>query len=168
VINGAALETIKTRVDDTVRTGARVLAGGNAVGPCFEATLLADLPPDSELASVETFGPVAAIEVVDSAEEAVARANATPYGLSSGIITSDTDRGLALAQAIDAGIVHVNDQPVGDEPQMPFGGVKDSGFGRSAGRPSSTSSPRCAGSPYSAALIPFRSDRGTAEHVTWR
>jgi acyl-CoA reductase-like NAD-dependent aldehyde dehydrogenase len=133
VINGAALETIKARVDDAVERGARVLAGGNAVGPCFEATLLADVPPDSELANVETFGPVAAIEVVDSAEQAVERANATAYGLASGIITSDTDRGLALAQAIDAGIVHVNDQPVGDEPQMPFGGVKDSGFGRFGG-----------------------------------
>ena len=99
----------------------------------MQATLLADVSADSELALLETFGPVAAIEVVDSPEEAVARANATAYGLASGIITSDTDRGLELAQAIDAGIVHVNDQPVGDEPQMPFGGVKDSGFGRFGG-----------------------------------
>ena len=110
-----------------------MLAGGNAVGPCYEATLLTDVPLDSELAQVETFGPVAAVEVVDSAEEAVERANATSYGLSSGIITQDADRGLALAHQIDAGIVHVNDQPVADEPQMPFGGVKDSGFGRFGG-----------------------------------
>ena len=60
------------------------------------------------------------------ADEAVVRANASSYGLSSGIITQDAERGLALAGQIDAGIVHVNDQPVGDEPQMPFGGVKDS------------------------------------------
>ena len=111
-----------------------MLAGGEAVGPCYQATLLADVPEDSEFAKLETFGPVAAIEVVDSAEEAVARANATAYGLSAGIITSDTDRGFALAQQIDAGIVHVNDQPVGDEPQMPFGGVKDSGWGRFGGQ----------------------------------
>ena len=77
---------------------------------------------------------MAAIEIVDSPEEAVARANATSYGLSSGIITSNPDRGFALAQQIEAGIVHVNDQPVGDEPQMPFGGVKDSGFGRFGGQ----------------------------------
>ena len=76
---------------------------------------------------------MAAIEVVDSPEAAIDRANATSYGLSSGIITSDPDRGFALAQKLDAGIVHVNDQPVGDEPQMPFGGVKDSGFGRFGG-----------------------------------
>jgi len=99
----------------------------------YQATLLSDVPEDSEFARVETFGPVASIEVVRSAEEAVQRANATTYGLSAGIITSDPDRGLALAQQVEAGIVHVNDQPVGDEPQMPFGGVKESGFGRFGG-----------------------------------
>jgi len=133
IINEQALEAIKGRVDAAVAAGAKVLAGGNAVGPCYEATLLTGVPADSELAQVETFGPVAAVEVVDSAEEAVERANATSYGLSSGIITRDAERGLALAQQIDAGIVHVNDQPVADEPQMPFGGVKDSGFGRFGG-----------------------------------
>ena len=111
-----------------------MLAGGEAVGPCFQATLLADVPEDSELAHVETFGPVAAIEIAEDAEEAVARANATTYGLSAGILTSDADRGFMLSQRLDSGIVHVNDQPVGDEPQMPFGGVKDSGWGRFGGQ----------------------------------
>jgi acyl-CoA reductase-like NAD-dependent aldehyde dehydrogenase len=133
IINGDELEAIRARVDAAVQEGARVLAGGNVVGSCYAATLLTDVPAGSELAQVETFGPVASIEIVDSAEEAVERANATAYGLSSGIITSDADRGLALARAIDAGIVHVNGQPVGDEPQMPFGGVKDSGYGRFGG-----------------------------------
>src|SRR6266508_3929055 len=134
LINEDALATVKARVDDAVAKGARVLAGGDAVGPCYQATLLADVPEDSDFAKVETFGPVAAIEVVDSAEDAVARANATTYGLSAGILTSDPDRGFSLAQQIEAGIVHVNDQPVGDEPQMPFGGVKDSGWGRFGGQ----------------------------------
>ena len=71
--------------------------------------------------------------MVDSADEAVRRANATSYGLASGILTSDTDKGLALARLLEAGIVHVNDQPVADEPQMPFGGVKDSGYGSEGG-----------------------------------
>jgi acyl-CoA reductase-like NAD-dependent aldehyde dehydrogenase len=133
LITAGALDLVKGRVDDAVAKGATLLAGGEAVGSCYRATLLADVPADSELAQEETFGPVAAIEVVDSADEAVERANATAYGLSSGIITQDADRGLALAQQIDAGIVHVNDQTVGDEPQMPFGGVKDSGFGRFGG-----------------------------------
>jgi acyl-CoA reductase-like NAD-dependent aldehyde dehydrogenase len=133
LINESALEMVRSRVEEAVAQGAKVLAGGEAVGPCFQATLLTDVPPESDFANHETFGPVAAIEVVDDADEAVRRANATSYGLSSGIITTDADRGLALAQQLEAGIVHVNDQPVADEPQMPFGGVKDSGFGRFGG-----------------------------------
>jgi acyl-CoA reductase-like NAD-dependent aldehyde dehydrogenase len=134
LINEDALATVKGRVEAAVAAGAKVLAGGEAVGPCYRATVLTDVPADSEFARVETFGPVVSVEVVGDAEEAVARANATSYGLSSGILTSDADRGLALAQRLDAGIVHVNEQTVGDEPQMPFGGVKDSGFGRFGGQ----------------------------------
>jgi acyl-CoA reductase-like NAD-dependent aldehyde dehydrogenase len=133
LINPAALETVSRRVDDVVKAGAKVLAGGSAEGACYRATLIADVPRDSEFAQVETFGPVAAIEVVDSADEAVAAANATSYGLASGVITTDHDRGLAIAGRLHAGIVHVNDQPVHDEPQMPFGGTKDSGWGRFGG-----------------------------------
>jgi acyl-CoA reductase-like NAD-dependent aldehyde dehydrogenase len=133
LISEAALECVKGRVDDAVSRGAKLLAGGEADGPVYRATLLADVPADSDLAKNETFGPVAAVEVVENADEAVERANATSYGLASGIITSDADKGLALAQRIEAGIVHINDQPVGDEPQMPFGGVKDSGWGRFGG-----------------------------------
>ena len=134
LINEQAVASVKARVDGAVAKGARVLVGGQAVGPCYQATLLVDVPADSEFAREETFGPVAAIEVVDTAEDAVARANATGYGLAAGIITTDNDKGFALARAIESGIVHVNDQPVHDEPQMPFGGVKDSGWGRFGGR----------------------------------
>ncbi len=134
LINDAALAMVTGRVQDAVAAGARVLAGGEAEGPCFQATLLTDVPPDSEFAQHETFGPVASIEVVEDADEAVARANATSYGLSAGIITGNRERGFALAQRIESGIVHVNDQTVADEPQMPFGGVKDSGFGRFGGQ----------------------------------
>ena len=134
LINEEALETVKGRVEEAVSKGAKVLVGGDAEGPNYQATLLADVPEDSEFAQVETFGPVAAIEIVDGPDEAVARANSTRYGLAAGIITSDPDKGFSLAQQIQSGIVHVNDQPIGDEPQMPFGGVKDSGFGRFGGR----------------------------------
>jgi acyl-CoA reductase-like NAD-dependent aldehyde dehydrogenase len=134
LINEDALATVKGRVQQAVEAGAKVLAGGEAVGPCYQATLLAEVPPESEFARVETFGPVASIEIVDDADEAVARANATSYGLSAGIITSNRERGFALAQRIESGIVHINDQTVADEPQMPFGGVKDSGFGRFGGQ----------------------------------
>ncbi len=133
LINAAALATVKRRVDAATAAGARVLAGGEAVGACFQATLITGVPAGSELATTETFGPVATVEVVDGDDEAVARANDTAYGLASGIITGDPERGMALADRIEAGIVHVNDQPVHDEPQMPFGGVKDSGWGRFGG-----------------------------------
>jgi len=133
LIDESALRTVQERVEQVVAQGAKVLAGGEAEGACYRATVLTNVPADSEFAQRETFGPVVAVEVVDSADEAVERANATTYGLSSGILTSDTDRGLELARRIEAGIVHVNDQPVGDEPQMPFGGVKESGWGRFGG-----------------------------------
>src|SRR4051794_2879686 len=134
LINESALQLVSERVRDAVARGAKVLAGGEAVGPCYPATIVTDVPADSDLARHETFGPVLAIEVVDSAEEGIRSANATTYGLSAGILTADTDRGFALAQLLEAGIVHVNDQPVNDEPQMPFGGVKDSGWGRFGGQ----------------------------------
>ncbi len=133
LINPAAAKMVKGRIDDAVTAGATLLAGGGLDGSVVQPTLLTGVPDDTDLARHETFGPVAVVEVVDDAAAAVRRANETSYGLSAGIITSDPDRGMALAGQIDAGIVHVNDQTVGDEPQMPFGGVKDSGWGRFGG-----------------------------------
>jgi len=130
VINEWALALLQRRVDEAVAAGARVLAGGTPAPPIYPATVLVDVPDDAEIALGETFGPVVLLEAVDSAEEAVARANRTDLGLAASIITSDTYRGLSLATRLDAGMVHVNDQPVNDEPHMPFGGVKDSGWGR--------------------------------------
>ena len=130
LINEYALSTVSRRVREAVDGGARLLAGGVPVGPCYPATLLVDVPPDSELAQDETFGPVVIVDVVDSAEEAVERANDSRYGLTAGVLTGNPDVGLAIAERLEAGIVHVNDQPIHDEPQMPFGGVKDSGWGR--------------------------------------
>ena len=91
LINESALSMVKGRVDEAVAKGAKVLAGGEAVGPCYQATVLTDVPQDSDFAQHETFGPVVSVETVDSAEEAVARANATSYGLSAGIFTGDTE-----------------------------------------------------------------------------
>src|SRR5579884_113440 len=77
LITEGALNLVKERVDDAVARGAKVLAGGEAVGPCYRATVITDVPEDSDFAKFETFGPVAAVEVVDSPEAAIARANAT-------------------------------------------------------------------------------------------
>ena len=130
LINSYAVDTIDRRVREAVEGGARVLAGGRPQGPCYPATLLVDVPKGCELDTMETFGPVVVVDVVEDADEAVRRANASPYGLTAGVLTEDPDLGIAIAEQLDAGIVHVNDQPINDEPQMPFGGVKDSGWGR--------------------------------------
>jgi hypothetical protein len=88
------------------------------------------MAPDAEVAFEETFGPVAILEVADDVADAVRRANSSRYGLTAGILTGDPFRGMELARQLESGIVHVNDQPVNDQPQMPFGGVKHSGYGR--------------------------------------
>jgi acyl-CoA reductase-like NAD-dependent aldehyde dehydrogenase len=130
VINEWALSLLERRVHEAVAMGARLLTGGVPSGRCFPPTVLTGVPATAELAFDETFGPVVLLEEADGADDAVRRANATDFGLTAGVITGDTYRGLDLARHLQAGIVHVNDQPVNDEPQMPFGGVKDSGAGR--------------------------------------
>jgi acyl-CoA reductase-like NAD-dependent aldehyde dehydrogenase len=127
----AALARVARDVEEAVAAGATLLAGGTADGPCYRPTILADVPAGARIHAEETFGPVLVAQRVENADEAVAIANSTSYGLSAGILTSDNQRGFALARRIDAGVVHVNDQTVADEPQLPPGGVKDSGWGRS-------------------------------------
>jgi len=131
LITPAALDRVAREVDEAVAAGAKVLTGGTADGPCYRPTILTDVPDGARIHSEETFGPVLVAQPVDDADEAVAIANATSYGLSAGLITRDNQRGFALARRIDAGVVHVNDQTIADEPQLPLGGIKDSGWGRS-------------------------------------
>ncbi|WP_433532317.1 aldehyde dehydrogenase family protein [Micromonospora sp. CA-263727] len=130
VINKWSLSLLTRRVEEAVAAGARVLAGGAPVPPCYPATVLTEVPADAELAFDETFGPVVVLEIVADADEAVRRANQSRFGLTAAVLTGDPQRGVAIARRLEAGIVHVNDQPVNDEPQMPFGGVKESGWGR--------------------------------------
>jgi vanillin dehydrogenase len=131
LINATAVDRVAREVSEAVAAGATVLTGGQADGPCYQPTVLADVPAGARIHEEETFGPVLVAQPVDSAEEAVAVANSTRYGLSAGLITGDNQRGFALARQIDSGVVHVNDQTIADEPQLPLGGVKDSGWGRS-------------------------------------
>jgi len=131
LINAAALDRVSGEVREAVDAGATLLAGGDADGRCYRPTILTDVPAGARIHSEETFGPVLVAQPVDDADEAVAIANSTRYGLSAGLITGDNQRGFALARRIDSGVVHVNDQTVADEPQLPLGGMKDSGWGRS-------------------------------------
>ncbi|GII23214.1 aldehyde dehydrogenase family protein [Planosporangium mesophilum] len=130
VINEWALALLERRVKEAVDAGAKILAGGQATPPCYPATVLIDVPADAEIVQGETFGPVVTVEVVESAEAAVDRANRSDLGLAASIISRDVRQALHLAARLEVGIVHVNDQPVNDEPHMPFGGVKDTGWGR--------------------------------------
>jgi len=136
LINQEQLHQIQKRVESAVQEGATVLCGGKADGMCYHPTLLSNVKPGSEVACEETFGPVVSIFEVDGEAEAVALANDTRYGLSAAVFTEDFAKGMAVAERIESGIVHINDQTVHDEPQFPFGGVKDSGWGRFGGRAS--------------------------------
>jgi benzaldehyde dehydrogenase (NAD) len=122
-------------VTATVDAGARLAAGGTYEDLFYRPTVLADVPTDSPAYVEEIFGPVAPVTPFESLDEAVKLATDTPYGLSLGILTRDVMKGLELADAIPSGIVHINDQTVGDEVVNPFGGVKASGPGSRLGGP---------------------------------
>jgi acyl-CoA reductase-like NAD-dependent aldehyde dehydrogenase len=133
IINQKQLDKIAWPVDDAVKKGAKLLAGGSHRGLYYEATVLSDVTREMSVYRDETFGPVAPLVTVQSDDEAVAVANDTEYGLSAGIITRDEQRGLAIARRLQTGIAHINDSSVNDEPWVPFGGVKSSGVGRHGG-----------------------------------
>jgi vanillin dehydrogenase len=130
LINQAAMKRVTSLVADAVSKGATALSGGRADGPCYQPTVLAGVTSDMRLYSEESFGPLVTVIAVDGPDEAVAVANDTDYGLSAAVFSENVPAALELAQRIESGICHVNDTTVQDEPQMPFGGVKASGFGR--------------------------------------
>src|SRR4051812_20837983 len=133
LVNGAAPQRVRELVEDAVSKGAEVVTGGSADGPCFAPTVLKGVTPDMRIYSEESFGPVVSIVPVDGVDDAVRVANDTEYGLTSAVFTADIDAGLDVARRLDTGMCHVNDTTVHDEPQMPFGGVKASGWGRFGG-----------------------------------
>jgi vanillin dehydrogenase len=133
LINAAAIDRVAELVEDAAAKGARVLSGGEADGPCYRPTVLMGVTPEMRIYSEESFGPVVSVIPVADEEEAVRTANDSEYGLSAAVFSRDVPRALALAGRIESGICHINDATVHDEPQMPFGGVKDSGWGRFGG-----------------------------------
>lgn len=130
LINDQALANVKRGVEQALAKGARVVAGGGSVGRCFEPTVLVDTPPDAPIHCEEVFGPVVLVEPFDTEQEAVEKANATDFGLTASIMTADVWRGITLGGQIQAGMVNINGPTMGGEPQIPFGGVKDSGWAR--------------------------------------
>ncbi len=129
LIDAGQRDKVHALVTSTVDAGARLAAGGTYEGLFYRPTVLDGVRTDMPAYANEVFGPVAPVVRFSSAEEAVRLAADSPYGLSLSILTGDAMRGLALAEQIPTGIVHINDQTVSDEAVAPFGGVLDSGTG---------------------------------------
>lgn len=135
LIDDAALRKVQTLVDDAVARGATVLTGGSAPGGAgffYPPTVLTGVARDAQMSAQEIFGPVAPLTAFETEEEAVAAANDTEYGLVSYVFTNDLRRALRVAEALETGMVGLN-QGVVSNPAAPFGGVKASGLGREGG-----------------------------------
>lgn len=130
LINGVQADKVNSLVERTIAEGATALVRGTKQGNLLSPTVLTDLPDGSAALREEILGPVALLIPVDGEDEAVRVANDTPYGLGGAVHTGSIDRGLGVAQRIEAGMVHINDTTVADEPIVPFGGEKNSGLGR--------------------------------------
>ena len=133
VIDAGQRDKIHGLVTSSVAAGARLAAGGTYENLFYRPTVLADVPLDSAAYTEEIFGPVAPVVTFDSIDDAIRLAKDTPYGLSLGILTSDVMRGLEIAEQIPSGLIHINDQTINDEANIPFGGVGDSGTGGRVG-----------------------------------
>lgn len=134
VVDMSTVQRCNRLIDDALAKGAKLLCGGKADSTLMPATLLDHVTAEMEIYHEESFGPVKGIVRVEGEEASIACANDNPYGLSSAVFSRDTARAWNVAQRIESGICHINGPTVHDEAQMPFGGVKESGFGRFGGR----------------------------------
>jgi succinate-semialdehyde dehydrogenase / glutarate-semialdehyde dehydrogenase len=135
LIDEAQREKVSELVEDAVSRGAKVLLGGgrgSGAGYFYEPTVLSAVPAESRLLAEEIFGPVAPITTFTTEEQAIAAANQTEYGLVAYVYTKDLERAFRVCEAIDSGMIGLN-QGVVSNPAAPFGGVKQSGFGREGG-----------------------------------
>ncbi|NEJ10135.1 aldehyde dehydrogenase [Rhizobium ruizarguesonis] len=129
-----AAKKMEGLIADATAKGAKLVAGGKRSGTVVEATLLDHVTPEMRVYAEESFGPVKPIIRVSGEEEAIRIANDTEYGLSSAVFSRNVQRAMAVAARIESGICHINGPTVNDEAQMPFGGVKGSGYGRFGGK----------------------------------
>jgi len=134
MIREADAKRVGEWIADAVNGGARLVAGGDRQRNLHQATLLADATPKMRVSCDELFGPAVAVTSADSLEEAIALANDSRYGLSAGIFTQDIDRAMQFAREVDAGSLHINWGPGWRADLMPYGGLKESGFGKEGPR----------------------------------
>jgi succinate-semialdehyde dehydrogenase / glutarate-semialdehyde dehydrogenase len=134
LVDKQGLAKVKFHVQDAVSKGAKILTGGKPIkGLFFQPTVLINVDDDMQLMREETFGPIAPIATFDTTEEAIELANDAPFGLASYLYTNDLSRAFKVAEALEYGIVGVNDG-IPSIPSAPFGGVKESGIGREGGK----------------------------------
>jgi len=133
LITATQCDFVDTLVKDAKDKGANIIAGGNFKGPYYEPTVISDVDNTMKVFYDECFAPVAVICKAKDHEAALAIANDNLYGLSSAVMTNDLDKMMYFAQNLEAGMTHFNHATVYDEPHVPFGGIKDSGFGREGG-----------------------------------
>jgi succinate-semialdehyde dehydrogenase / glutarate-semialdehyde dehydrogenase len=129
----SATETLQDQLDRAVAQGAEVVAGGDRKDNYFSSTVLVGITPENDAYREEFFGPVASVYRVGSEEEAIEVANDTPFGLGSYVFTDDPEQAQRVADGLDTGMVYVNGVLL-DGAELPFGGVKRSGFGRELGK----------------------------------
>jgi aldehyde dehydrogenase (NAD+) len=129
VIDEASAMQLESVVREAVAAGARVLAGGNRRGTQLEPTVIVDVPRDSRMVVCESFGPLAPVLVVRDIDDAIALANSTAYGLSSGVVTNNLQHALKAIRGLRCGTVNINEIPGFRIESSPFGGIKDSGLG---------------------------------------
>ncbi|CAB5646778.1 aldehyde dehydrogenase [Comamonas aquatica] len=134
VVDMQTVHRANALIDDALAKGARLLCGGKASSTLMPATLLDHVTADMDIFREETFAPVKAIVRVRGVEQAIAVANDNEFGLSSAVYGRDTARAWQVAARLETGICHINGPTVHDEAQMPFGGVKASGYGRFGGQ----------------------------------
>jgi vanillin dehydrogenase len=133
LVNHDAVTRVRALIDEAVARGARLLAGGAVNGTVMAATVLDRVTPGMRIQAEETFGPVLTVVRAKDTDDAVRIANDTDYGLAAAVFGRDVARALTVAKRLDCGICHINSSTVHDEPQLPFGGTKASGYGRFGG-----------------------------------
>jgi vanillin dehydrogenase len=130
IINPRQRQRVRSHIENALENGATMTTGGDWEGNRCQPTIFTNVTEAMTLCREETFGPVTSVYSVANAEEALAMANDTIYGLSAAVVTNDINKALMLGQNINAGMVHINAPSLHDEPHVPFGGTGDSGFGR--------------------------------------
>ncbi len=133
VVDERSARRVEELIADAVAKGAQVSAGGRSEGTLMHATVVDRVTPAMRIYDEESFGPVVTIIRAENDKDALSIANDTEYGLSAAIFSRSFDRAWALARRVQSGICHINGPTVHDEPQMPFGGTKASGYGRFGG-----------------------------------